>query len=697
MVREIRLPAGTAYRPAHIVSISLLLLVVSFSVYRGVRNHEFLKYDDDEYVTDNEFVREGLTRESIVWAVTSTHAGNWHPLTWLSHMLDCELFGLSPASHHFTNVAIHAVNAILFFLLLDSMTGAPWRSAFAAALFAVHPLHVESVAWVAERKDVLSAFFWFLTMISYLYYTRNPKPATYLPVVLAFSLGLTAKPMIVTLPLVLLLLDYWPLRRLTSGDGGTARGSKVLSARLHGRTVRVRSGPVVEKLPLLLLSVLSSVVTVIAQKKGGAVGSFDAYPLPSRIMNALVSYAAYLGKTFLPVKLAVFYPYRRGGFLAVRAFAAAILLAAVTYLVIGRLRNRPYLAVGWLWYVTTLVPVIGIVQVGSQAMADRYTYIPSAGIFVMVSWGAWELLKRRRHRTLLSAAGAGAVLTACSAATVRQTEYWHDTGALFRHAIEVTRDNYLAHNNYGMHLFEKGDLDGAREHFEEALRIKPDYAEARNNLGNVLARENRYEAAAAHYRETLRTRPELAGTHYNLANVLVSLGSYDEAARHYREAIRLRPGMKKAYGGLGDVLMETGNAAGAEECYRKALELDPGDPDFLCKLGRVLAARGDYEAAAEYLTEAVKSKPDHAEAHFHLGNVCVRLNEKEEAARHFREALNIRPDFAEAHNNLAGVLLLMKDIDGAIEHYREALRLKPDYEEAGKNFDRILDIRKEPR
>ena len=546
--------------------ICLLLAAAIVAVYWQVGGFGFTNLDDDEYVTDNAAVRAGLAWHGALWALTARYASNWHPLTWISHMLDCQLFGLSPTGHHLVNLLFHIANTIFLFLLLARMTGCLWRSAFVAALFGLHPLHVESVAWVAERKDVLSTFFWMLTLGAYLHYTQSPKPARYLLVLLAFALGLMAKPMLVTLPLVLLLLDLWPLGRLAREKGGQGD---------HARSWRKL---VWEKIPLFVLAAASSAVTFVVQQGSGAVGSLELYPLGVRAANAIVAYVSYIAKMFWPAHLAVFYSHPGASLPIWQVAGSGLLLVCITVLAI-RARGRPYLAVGWLWYVVTLVPVIGLVQVGHQAMADRYTYVPLVGVFIIIAWGVPELLALRTtevHRRRLLAAPAGIVIAALAVCTYSQVGYWHDDVALFGHALKVTSNNALAHNNLGVALAAQGAAEKAVEHYSEALRIEPDYPEAHNNLGAALAKRGRTDQAIAHFTAALRVRPSFAEAHNNLGAALAMQGRIDQAIVHFSAALKANPESADAHCNLGKCYVALGKTREAITQYQEALRLKPG-------------------------------------------------------------------------------------------------------------------------
>ena len=491
------------------VFVCAALSVVTFAVYYQVHSFEFVNYDDPDYLYNNPNIQAGITPHSIKWAFTTGYAANWHPLTWLSHILDRQLFGPDPAGHHVMNLVFHIANTLLLFLVLKQMTDALWQSAFVAALFALHPLHVESVAWVAERKDVLSTFFWMLTMVAYVRYVRHPGVVRYLLTLLTFALGLMAKPMLVTLPFVLLLLDYWPLERIplrqkNKQENGCSR------RRIFYRLT-------LEKLPFFALSAVSSVVTFLVQRSSGAVRTTQFLPFDLRTFNALVSYISYIAKMFYPSRLAVLYPHPGTKLPLWQPSLSFLALAGATAVIIYTARRRRYLAVGWLWYLGTLVPVIGLVQVGVQAMADRYTYLPSIGIFVMVAWGAAELFNGLRLRKIVPAASAGIILAALLVCTHLQLHYWRDSFALCGRALQITKDNYTMHNNYGNALRDKGRFDEATIHFKEALRINPRYVKAYVNLGMVYFHEDEIMQAVASWNQVLRLEPDNIGVLNNLA------------------------------------------------------------------------------------------------------------------------------------------------------------------------------------
>ncbi|PYJ08234.1 MAG: hypothetical protein DME25_02015, partial [Verrucomicrobia bacterium] len=642
------------------------------------------------------------------WAFTTGHASNWHPLTWLSHALDCQLFGQRAGAHHLVSVVFHAANALLLFVVLRRMTGAVWRSGLVAALFALHPLHVESVAWVSERKDVLSGFFFLLTLWAYAGYVSRvecrgeggkseiPKDSAlrvrrsslyYGLALLGFGLGLMSKPMLVTLPFILLLLDYWPLGRVT---GGECRVSSVAaSGERQDFKLETVFRLVLEKLPFLALSVISSVVTFNAQQKGGAVST--SLTVGARVANAVMSYIRYLAKTSWPVKLSVLYPHP-GHWPAGQVAGAAVILAAVFVAVLALARRRPYLAVGWLWFFGALVPVIGLVQVGIQSMADRYTYLPGIGLFMMVVWGVGELVLShgpQDDRTFEWATGilAWAAVAVCAVLTEFQLRNWRDSEALFRHAVQVTKNNYLAYNNLGYYLSGRGKIAEAMENYRKSLEIDPNYEDARNNLGYALAGQKKYAEAIAQYEAALRIRPKHVEVHNNLGNALAEIGKTEEAMQHYRLVLEQKPDHADAHNNLGISLAMQGKVEEAIGHFQAAIRFKPNYASAHSNLGNALAAQHKLDEAIKEYQESLRLKPDDAQAHNNLGNVLAELGRADEAIQQYTEALRLNADNPEAHFNLGMVLVRQGKRQEAAAHYTEALRLKPDYTEARRQLE----------
>ncbi len=535
------------FRRGEIVAC-IFLIVATLSAYWELPSHDFVNYDDPKYVTKNDHVRAGLTGEGLIWALTSSHAKNWHPMTWLSHMLDCQIYGLNAGGHHLTSLLFHIVNALLVFLVFKRATKAFWQSAFVAALFALHPLHVESVAWVAERKDVLSAFFWMLTLWTYVLYVERPGLAGYLLVFLFFVLGLMAKPMLVTLPFVLLLMDYWPLKRFKCFQSNCGvdklQSCRPMAPGYYGSFTLLA----LEKAPLFVLATVSCAATFLVQQAGGAVKSLDVFPLPIRFANALVSYVIYIRKFILPLDLAVFYPHP--GMPPIWLVAVClVLLFAVSVLVFRHRHRSPYLVTGWLWYVGTLAPVIGIVQAGAQSMADRYTYIPLIGLFVIIAWGVNDLAARWTYRRFVLIISASGILTAFTICTWSQVRYWRNSITLFEHAVAVTSNNNLAHYNLGNALVKQGKLDEGIANYLEAMRIKPDHPDtynAHNSIGLALFRQGKLNEAIAHYSKAIRLKPDYEQAHNNLGVALIRQEKVDEAIRSFSRALQVKPDYAEA-------------------------------------------------------------------------------------------------------------------------------------------------------
>jgi protein O-mannosyl-transferase len=566
--------------------IALLLALTTLLVYLPVTQDGFVNYDDQDYVTDNPTVQNGLTWAGIKWAFTTGHAGNWHPVTWLSHMTDCELFGVNPGAHHFVNVLFHAANVVLLFALLFRLTSAMWPSAFIAALFAWHPLHVESVAWIAERKDVLSTLFALLSLLSYTRFVqqsetaqigfptsglRPPTAGFYWLALFFFALGLMSKPMLVTLPFVLLLLDYWPLQRFP------------LSA--------FRFSLLLEKIPFFLLTAISCIITFFVQRNGHAVSTLAMVSLPYRFCNTLAAYGRYLLNMVWPADLAIIYPLSQNlAWLHRAAAISAAALLVISWLVWRGRRTQPYLPVGWLWYLGTLVPVIGLVQVGEQALADRYTYFPLIGIFIAVTFGVAGLAKRFQIPKIILAVAAAVILTACLALTKNQLRYWQDGETLFAHSLAVTQDNETARINLGVALEQKGGQKEALAQYRAAEKMAPGLYIVHNNLGNLLDNLGQPEAALAEYRQAVLLNPGLAFLHNGTGVVLTELGRFNEAMDEFTNALRLDPAYAAPHMRLGDALLKQGRAAEGVVQFREALKLDPGNFQNLAFTAHVLAA-----------------------------------------------------------------------------------------------------------
>lgn len=624
--------------------ICVVLAVVTAAAFWRVLGQDFVEYDDQDYITQNPRVQAGLTWHSIQWAIRTGHAGNWHPLTWLSHMLDCQLFGLHATGHHITSLLFHVSNTVLLFILLRHMTGAIWRSAFVSALFAVHPLHVESVAWVAERKDVLSACFFMLTLLAYTQYVRRagqsgpeseqkekfgavglasapPARAYYLLALGLFTLGLMSKAMLVTVPFVLLLLDYWPLGRLRPGKA-TPDELRDLTALKAARAISPTPlvGLIIEKIPFFILAVASSVVTFLVQRQAGAMGLSQITTLGQRFSNSLVSYCAYLLNTVWPTDLAAFYPFPKS-IPVLTAVGAGAVLVAVSLIGISNARKCPHLAVGWFWFLGMLVPVIGFVQVGMQGMADRYTYLPLIGIFVVVAWGGAEFAAANKEWQSPLKFAAVTTVGICVFLTSAQVKYWQNTQTLWEHALAVTSNNAVAEYGLGVALARAGKYDQAAPHFVNAIRIRPDYAEAHNNLGLILVMKGDVEQGIEHYRAAQRAKLNTPELQFNLGQALAAKGDLNQAISAFRAALQLQPSFTAA---------------------RR-------------QLGIALATEGKMAEATNELCQALREQSD-AQTHYYLALALTKEGRGEEAVVHYREALHLQPDWPLALNDLAWLL-----------------------------------------
>lgn len=668
------------------LAISLFLALTILAAYWPTLRHEFV-FDDRPYVSENKHVQEGLTPKVVAWAFTSVRAANWHPITWLSHAFDCQLFGLKPAGHHATNIVLHALNSILLFFIFAQITGFTWRSAFIAGLFALHPLHVESVAWVAERKDLLSTFFLLLTIWAYFRYSKSPGIKTYILVVVFFVLGLMSKPMLVTLPFVLLLLDYWPIGRLA------------LSKRSPSIKPSIISKLVVEKIPLFILSFASSIITYRVQQAAGAMGrEGELMPIGIRLANAFVSYVAYILKMIWPRALSVLYPHPVRNLSEWQTIAATFILVAITLLAVNAYHKRPYITVGWLWYVGTLVPVIGIVQVGAQAMADRYTYIPLIGLFVIIAWGIPELIgntatkermgekRNEEYRPfaffIRSALPPVAIfsLFALTLCTRTQVGYWKNALTLFSHAIHVTRGNYLAHNNYGAALEDAGRADEAAAHYQIAIRIRPTYVDALNNMGNAFRRQKKWAEAEHMYRRVLELEPSNAKARISLGAVLKEEGKVDEAIAEYRKLGQAAPDSAAMHNDLGTALSAKGKITEAIQEWKKAIQIDSRCVEAHHNLGIALTDQGKIEEAIEHYRRAIEIAPNHVNANLNLGALLAEQGRHKAAIPYFLKVVKIEPQNAEAHHNLAVSLFLTGKYRQAWNHIHlcQKYGLKPD-------------------
>jgi tetratricopeptide (TPR) repeat protein len=610
-----------------------ILILSTLLVFWQVHNFDFINYDDKDYVYKNPHVLNGLTEDGVIWAFTTPNTGNWLPLTWLSFMLDCQLFGANPGWMHLVNLLLHIANTLLLFAILRKMTGALWPSAFVAAAFAIHPMHVESVAWIAERKDVLSTLFLLLTLAAYVSYVRRRGLARYVLTVLLFALGLLAKPMLVTLPFLLLLLDYWPLERFTAEHAETTEKKyKIKSA---NSAVRPTGWLIVEKVPFFALSAVSSVITFLAQRGSGAVTDINALPL-YRIANVFLSYAKYIGKMFWPQNLAIFYPFNTKSFVFWQAAMCVLLLLVISIFVICFGRKQRYLPVGWFWFVGTLIPVIGLVQSGAQSHADRYTYIPYIGLFIMIAWGLPELLSKWPQRKIALGLSMAISLTTLGICAHRQVSYWNNSITLFSQTIKVTQNNCIAHNNLGVAYNSVGRYQEAIEAYKQAIRLKPDYTDAHYNLGVAYGKLGRSQDAVEAYKQAIRLKPDYADAHNNLGVAYVKLGRFQDAIEAYKQAIRTQP----------------------------------DDAEVHCNLGFACGKLGRWQDAIEAYKQAIRIKPGNADAHYNLGVAYDKLGRWQDAIEAYKQTIRIKPDDAEAHNNLGVAYLATGDKNSALEEYK---------------------------
>jgi tetratricopeptide (TPR) repeat protein len=659
-------------------AISTALFALTVCTFLPVLHNGFVNFDDPLFIYKNPHVQT-LSGNNISWAFTTLTGGFWSPLTWLSIMLDRQFFGLNPAGHHMTNVLLHAASAVFLFLALNRMTRAPWRSALVAALFAVHPLHVESVAWATERKDVLSGLFWMLSLWTYARYaetrssdTSTRRKAWYYPLSLLFFLcGLMSKAIVVTLPLILLLLDYWPLRCLNSN---------AQKGKLKAWLPLLR-----EKIPFFIASTASGIVTLYAQKTAGALPASAQLPVVSRLANACLSYFRYLLQMFWPADLAVYYPLP-AAFPIWPVLGTALLLIVLTAVFALNAHHRPWLAFGWIWYLVTLLPVIGLIQAGGQSHADRYTYLPLIGIFLLLTRAAADLTQSWPNRKPLLIAVSTLICLLCVAFTGRQIGVWKDSETLFRHALAVTSDNELAHNNLAAALLKTGQVDEALDHLREAVKLVPDFADAHNNLGSALIQKGKLEEAIAELETAIRLKPDFADAHNNLGAALGRKGDLPGALVHLQEALRLSPSDLDAHCNAADAFMLMGRFPEAVTHYQQATQLNPESAELHHSLGSALAAAGRVNEAINEFRQAILLKPNYSEAHAHLGIALGLAGHADEAIHHFEEALRVNPENPEAHASLGVALLQKGDLDAAISQLETAVRLRPDYADARRNL-----------
>ncbi|GFO70405.1 O-GlcNAc transferase [Geomonas limicola] len=618
--------------------LCLLMLVVTLAIFSRTASFDFINFDDPGYVTTNSVVKSGLHASSVAWAFQSAAMSNWHPLTWLSHMADVQLFGLKPAGHHLTSVVLHTVSALLLFLLLVRITGMQWRSLVVTALFALHPMHTESVAWVAERKDVLSGLFWHLTLLMYVVYVQRPKLWRYLATMVCFALGLMAKPMLVTLPVVLLILDWWPLNRFRRNEGDTTAA------------VQTARHLFLEKIPFFLLSLLSSVTTIYVQQHGGAVQSLEKVQFGLRIANVFLAYVRYLIAMFWPHDMAILYPFPTE-IIMWQLTGSVLLLIVISVAVFSFRRRLPYLATGWLWFVVTLLPVIGLIQVGGQSHADRYTYLPFTGLSILAVWGVSDACKSLAQRTKVLATLSVLTIAVCAALTWQQLGYWRNNITLYRHTLAVTNNNYLILNNYGIALNQEyGDVDGALAAYQEALRVWPKSALTRNNLGTMYLAKGRFTEALEQFREAARLDPGEPMVRINTGRTLAKMGRLGEAAEQFEAALKQDPAATDAHLQLALLLIKTGRTSEARSHYEAMQKLEPSSARGPLTIAVELASAGLVGDADEYFRQAMALEPNSPDVNFNMGVFLAKQNRRDEAAQCFYRVLQLKPDSLMAKN-----------------------------------------------
>jgi protein O-mannosyl-transferase len=711
-------------RKKQILAIYLFLTLVTLIGFWQVSRCDFISYDDPKYVTENVHLRQGITIQAVRWAFTTFYASNWHPLTWMSHMLDVQLFGLNPYGHHLINLLFHISNSLLLFFVFHRITKAPWKSAFVAALFALHPLHVESVAWVAERKDVLSAFFWMLTIVAYVNYvdgTEDGRRRTedgkkragilrfpssvfrYSAVLASYALGLMAKPMLVTLPFVLLLLDYWPLQRFeqkTSAEeirtevkksvyankkkGKSGRKLTVQAMAVEGKQAddkyyRAVIRPLLwEKLPLFALAALSCIVTFIAQQKGGAVKSIELFTPGVRIANALVSYILYMLKTVWPDNLAVFYPHP---WLVPfwQVFGAALLLIAVTLIAIRKARRYPFLPVGWLWFTGTLVPVIGVVQVGGQAMADRYTYIPLIGLFIIAAWGIPALFENWRYRKEALFALWVLTLPCLFVVTWTQLGFWRNSIALCDHALKVTNNNDTIHTCRGATYAKLGNYKQAIEDYDRAIQINPEYALAYLNRGVAYSQIGNPRQAISDYDRAIQINPEYAFAYLNRGVSYSQIGNQKQAISDYNRAIEINPEDADEYYNRGIAYVKLGNQGQSIEDYDRAIQINPEYALAYLNRGVAYNQIGNPRQAILDYDRAIQINPEYALAYLNRGVAYSQIDNQRQAISDYNRAIEINPVDADEYYNRGIAYVKLGNQERAIEDYDRAIQINPEY------------------
>jgi tetratricopeptide (TPR) repeat protein len=655
-----------------LVFICVFLVLMVLAVFGQTRGFGFVDYDDQQYVSENRVVRMGLTWKGALWALTYGGIGHWHPLTWLSHMADCQMYGLWAGGHHLSNVALHALNAVLLFLVLRAMTGSLWRSAFVAAVFAVHPLRAESVAWIAERKDVLSGTFFMLTLWAYVRYARASSRRRYVVVAVLFALGLLSKNMLVTLPFVLLLLDWWPLGRMKPADAEDSRGPRIRFLNL-----------VWEKIPLFLLSIGSCVATALVPE---SVGRIEHVAALERVGNALVSYVIYLRQMVFPVGLAIPYPFQAGGIPIWEVLVALVTLAAITAGMLACRQKRPYLLIGWLWYLGMLVPVIGLVQISYYARADRYTYLPGIGLALAATWAVADWSVKWKDRQAVLGCLMIVILGTLMVWGRTQTSYWRDSESLWNHTLAADPANTFARDSLGKALRQKGDLDGAIAQYRQVLSIKPDYATTRNNLGIALRQKGDLDGAIAQYRKALEIDPDFVDVRNNLGNALEIKGDLEGAMAQYQSVLEIHPDSEPAHNNLGNILFMKGDVNGAIAHYLKALGINPDYVEAHCDLGAAYLQIGKVDEAAAQYRRTLEINPSYAKARYGLGKALLRKGEFDGAMVCLERTTTLSPNPLARWYNLGNSFLQKNNLEEAMACYRQAIKMDPRAPDAYANL-----------
>lgn len=677
---------------ANQISICIFLVATIFVIYWQLHAYEFINFDDNSYITENEIVQGAFTKESFVWAFTTSHFPYWHPITWLSHMLDYQLFGLNPKGHHLTNVFFHITNSLLLFLILLRMTGAYWKCGFVAALFAVHPINIESVAWIAERKNVLSTFFWLLTIWAYIRYAQKTTIKKYSLVALFLILGLMSKPMLVTLPFILFMLDFWPLGRMKYGQ----RLDSIIEGNTDGPLYKEAtiSRLICEKIPLLLLAVGSSLMTVFFRESERIPRFENMAPLQDRIINALTSYLEYIRMLVWPRDLSILYPHPGSGLALWKGWVCGIVLLSISLFTLRLIFRLPYLAFGWFWFLGTLVPMIGIIQVGHQGMADRFMYVPQIGIFIVIAWGLPNLFKNSSLKNNTIWALAGVTILTMIVLSWNHTKYWKNSVTLFQHTITVSEstspDFALAYYSLGHGLVSQGKYEEGITQYRKALKIHPEYLRTLNSLGFALNELKRYDEAIPPLKKAISISNTFDDAYNNLGNAVGNLGKIKEAIVFYKEAIRINDNSYWPHYNIGIRLTQLGFINEAITHYRKAILIKPDSLIAKNKLSELEQSWGKVARNITTYQQSIKNNPNDAKSHKNLADILIQLKRYEEATHHYKTAIKLKPDYAQAHNNLGTLFGQNKMLNDAIQHYREAIRLKPDYSQAHNNLGGYL-------